>query len=408
MNRILVPVLYLKDGAAYRDMDLTEKYEGDIPEAADLQERRGADALLIFDYSYDKESQEAALRDIGGICRSVDIPVWVGGNILCRKDADNYFKAGAAVVILDEERISNVDLMEELCRRYGSGRVALNHIPGGNDALGEAAANRIAFVISPDIPDMAPGGLDYLILADRMDHAKAVEILQKRNALGISGQFLTETAETFWQMKRQLKGAGIAVHTLDPAMPFTEFKLDANGLIPAIAQDTTLWGGMSASTVSFATLTPYALLGLAFGPVAGVLASKFGYHVVLRAGLVVTIVGALFGIFVANSPSIAALVVISVVLGISYAGTANIMLNGLGIVLSPKDNPGYLPGMNAGAFNLGAGLSFAVLYAVMNSFTVSGGAATGYAASLVAGAVLVGAALLCSFLIPKEEDADNS
>lgn len=150
------------------------------------------------------------------------------------------------------------------------------------------------------------------------------------------------------------------------------------------------------------------LLGLAFGPVAGVLASKFGYHVVLRAGLVVTIVGALFGIFVANNPSIAALVVISVVLGISYAGTANIMLNGLGIVLSPKDNPGYLPGMNAGAFNLGAGLSFAVLYAVMNSFTVSGGAAAGYAASLVASAVLVGAALLCSFLIPKEEDADNS
>lgn len=91
------------------------------------------------------------------------------------------------------------------------------------------------------------------------------------------------------------------------------------------------------------------LLDLAFGPVADVLASKFGYHVVLRAGLVVTIVGALFGIFVANNPSIAALVVISVVLGISYAGTANIMLNGLGIVLSPKDNPGYLPGMNAGA-----------------------------------------------------------
>ena len=204
---------------------------------------------------------------------------------------------------------------------------------------------------------------------------------------------------------KQRRTWGLLVTTL---LTMTGVFAIMNGVVPAIAQDTTLWGGMSASTVSFATLTPYALLGLAFGPVAGVLASKFGYHVVLRAGLVVTIVGALFGIFVANNPSIAALVVISVVLGISYAGTANIMLNGLGIVLSPKDNPGYLPGMNAGAFNLGAGLSFAVLYAVMNSFTVSGGAAAGYAASLVAGAVLVGAALLCSFLIPKEEDADNS
>ena len=204
---------------------------------------------------------------------------------------------------------------------------------------------------------------------------------------------------------KQRRTWGLLVTTL---LTMTGVFAIMNGVVPAIAQDKTLWGGMSASTVSFATLTPYALLGLAFGPVAGVLASKFGYHVVLRAGLVVTIVGALFGIFVANNPSIAALVVISVVLGISYAGTANIMLNGLGIVLSPKDNPGYLPGMNAGAFNLGAGLSFAVLYAVMNSFTVSGGAAAGYAASLVAGAVLVGAALLCSFLIPKEEDADNS
>ena len=142
------------------------------------------------------------------------------------------------------------------------------------------------------------------------------------------------------------------------------------------------------------------LLGLAFGPVAGVLASKFGYHVVLRAGLVVTIVGALFGIFVANNPSIAALVVISVVLGISYAGTANIMLNGLGIVLSPKDNPGCLPGMNAGAFSLGAGLSFAVLYAVMNSFTVSGGTAAGYAASLVAGASCSRHARRCQARLP--------
>ena len=110
---------------------------------------------------------------------------------------------------------------------------------------------------------------------------------------------------------KQRRTWGLLVTTL---LTMTGVFAIMNGVVPAIAQDTTLWGGMSASTVSFATLTPYALLGLAFGPVAGVLASKFGYHVVLRAGLVVTIVGALFGIFVANNPSIAALVVISATL----------------------------------------------------------------------------------------------
>lgn len=181
-----------------------------------------------------------------------------------------------------------------------------------------------------------------------------------------------------------------------------------NGVVPAIAQDPEMGVNMGADVVSFATLTPYALLGLCFGPIAGILASKFGYHAVLRAGLVVSILGALFGIYVANDPSIAALVTISVVLGVAYAGTANIMLNGLGIVLSPKDNPGYLPGMNAGAFNLGAGLSFAVLYAAMDAITATQGVTAGYVASMIAGAVLLIAALLVSFIIPKESDADNS
>lgn len=181
-----------------------------------------------------------------------------------------------------------------------------------------------------------------------------------------------------------------------------------NGVVPAIAQDEALGVAMGADVVSLATLTPYALLGLAFGPVAGVLASKFGYRKVLRCGLVVTILGAALGVFCAHNTSIPALVAVSVVLGISYAGTANIMLNGLGIVLSPKDNTGYLPGMNAGAFNLGAGLSFAVLYAIMDAFTGTSGAAGGYAAALVAGGVLLVLALACSFLIPKPEDADQS
>lgn len=121
----------------------------------------------------------------------------------------------------------------------------------------------------------------------------------------------------------------------------------------------------------------------------------------LRTGLIVSVVGVLFGIFVCNVPSIWALVVMSLALGVSYAGTANIMLNGLGIVLSPEDNPGYLPGLNSGAFNLGAGLSYAVLYAAQNAFTASGGATSGYIAAMVGGVILLGLAFCASLLIPK-------
>ena len=179
-----------------------------------------------------------------------------------------------------------------------------------------------------------------------------------------------------------------------------------NGVVPAMAQDAEMGINLGADVVSFATLTPYALIGLVFGPVAGVLASKFGYHAVLKGGLVVSIAGVMFGIILSANPSIPSIVVISVVLGFSYAGCANIMLNGLGIVLSPKDNTGYLPGMNAGAFNLGAGLSYAALYSVMNAFTLSAGASFGYTASFIAGAIILGLALAMSFVIPKAEDCE--
>ncbi len=176
-----------------------------------------------------------------------------------------------------------------------------------------------------------------------------------------------------------------------------------NGVVPAIAQDTEFGAGIATSVSSFVTLTPYALVGLAFGPICGVLATKFGYLKVLRCGLLVSVGAAAFGVYVAHSPSLAGLLVMSIVMGLSYAGCANIMLNGLGIVLSPQDNPGYLPGFNAGAFNLGAGISYTILYGIMDAFAESSGTTAGYMSSMIGGAVILLLALGCSFLIPKPE-----
>lgn len=96
---------------------------------------------------------------------------------------------------------------------------------------------------------------------------------------------------------------------------------------------------------------------------------------------------------------------ISIFVGITYAGIANIMLNGLGIVLSPANNQGYLPGMNAGAFNLGAGISFAILFAVSTAFSDNDG---GYAAGMWAGVIILVLAFLCSLLIPRPESITDT
>ncbi|OWM50291.1 MFS transporter [Corynebacterium diphtheriae] len=172
-----------------------------------------------------------------------------------------------------------------------------------------------------------------------------------------------------------------------------------NGLIPNIAQAAE-GPGLAADVVSWWTLTPYALAGLFFGPIAGTLAARWGYTLVLRIGLVGTLFGLIATAVLSNALTPALLLVISLFVGVTYAGIANIMLNGLGIVLSPADNQGYLPGMNAGAFNLGAGLSFAVLFAVTT--------ASDYQLGIVTGAVIVACALGTSLLIPKPETISDT
>lgn len=181
-----------------------------------------------------------------------------------------------------------------------------------------------------------------------------------------------------------------------------------NGLIPNLGQDTTVGAGLSADTVSWVTLTPYAFAGLLMGPVSGKLAGRLGYNRVLQLGLIGTAIGLGVAIFTATSPNLFVLLFISIFVGITYAGMTNIMLNGLGIVLSPDDNPGYLPGMNSGAFNLGAGLSFAVLFAASTILTDTAGPQAGYIGGIATGAVIVVLALLASFLIPKPAEAHAS
>lgn len=180
-----------------------------------------------------------------------------------------------------------------------------------------------------------------------------------------------------------------------------------NGLIPLLAQDTGVGYGLGAGESAWWTLTPYALAGLLVGPLAGRLASTLGYRTVLRTGIVGSIVAVGVLLLLVGNNSRPLLLLASIFIGVTYAGTVNIMLNGLGIVLSPKENPGFLPGLNAGAFNLGAGLSYAALFAIKTALTPADGSGTaGYSGGLVAAVVIMVLALGASLLIPRPLDAE--
>lgn len=179
-----------------------------------------------------------------------------------------------------------------------------------------------------------------------------------------------------------------------------------NGLAMSLAQNMQAGFGLTPDVAALYLLTPYALIGWVVGPFSGRMAPIMGYTNVLRLGLIGSIIAIAIILFWGLT-SLLGLIVGVVLLGITYAGCANIILNGLGIVLSPKENPGFLPGMNAGAFNLGAGLSFAILPAIMIINQPSDPTSTnGYFSGIVVGLIITIIALVASFMIPRPKDAE--
>lgn len=175
-----------------------------------------------------------------------------------------------------------------------------------------------------------------------------------------------------------------------------------NGLVVSFAQNADIGFGFTANKTAIYLLAPYALIGWLVGPFMGKLAPIWGYNRILRLGLV----GSMIGVFILMQfglHSLTVLIIGTLLVGITYAGTANIMLNGLGVVLSPSDNPGFLPGMNAAAFHIGAGLSFALLPAmlVMNTDMFEG-----YGNGMLLGLGITAIALMTSFLIPDPVSAE--
>ena len=233
--------------------------------------------------------------------------------------------------------------------------------------------------------------------------------LSKANFWLVAGLFLLAalSAVAFWIQEERtsqplvatvyLRSRSTWALLLTTTLTMTGVFAVMNGLVPGLAQDTDYGPGLSPDVVSFWTLTPYAIAGLLMGPVSGTLAGRFGYRKVLRVGLLGTVIGlgAIFVISPSATPVL--LLAVNVFVGITYAGMSNIMLNGLGVVLSPSDNPGYLPGLNAGAFNLGAGISFAILPAVSVAL---GSGLDGFQGAVITGLVLLALAFASSLLIP--------
>ncbi len=138
-----------------------------------------------------------------------------------------------------------------------------------------------------------------------------------------------------------------------------------NFTVVVFSQDPQAGFGMSATASSLLFLSPAAAIGVLAAPTTGWIAPRAGWRRVMWIGLVLTIASlAVATIWLNHKWTVFAAFAL---LGVFYNGLALTPINGLGVILSPEDAPGSLPGLNGACFQIGAGLGIAIVGPIVTS-----------------------------------------
>ena len=123
----IIPAIDLRGGNCVRlyqgDYAQETVFSDDPLAVAERWQAEGGQRLHIVDLDGAHSGNPANLAAIAAIAQRLTIPVQVGGGIRRVDTAAGLFDAGAARVVVGTAAVANPELVETLCRRFGSERV---------------------------------------------------------------------------------------------------------------------------------------------------------------------------------------------------------------------------------------------------------------------------------------------
>ncbi|TAH74750.1 MAG: bifunctional phosphoribosyl-AMP cyclohydrolase/phosphoribosyl-ATP diphosphatase HisIE, partial [Anaerolineaceae bacterium] len=206
---------------------------------------RGADELLIYNFSKDENSGEEFLKLSKQIARSIDIPLIIGYYVRNFEDAKRAFYTGASGILLSHALLNSADLIKEISGRFGENKIYLDidqsvfmdydniyeqcKILGIGTILIHYEDSSEAFISKISKSQLA------IIIRDNLKNNDIRYLLEMPNVIGITTDFFIN--KDIMKAKQALRQENIKVNVFESKLPFSEFKLNNNGLIPVITQD---------------------------------------------------------------------------------------------------------------------------------------------------------------------------
>lgn len=241
----LIPRIIIKNGKAFRKDDSTAY---DAVELCEKFENDGADEVYIFEISSTDEEHETNIGIIKEIVAECDIQILLGGNVKRLEDVKKYLYAGAKMVILEDSKESNRELVNEASERFGADKVAVLFERKCSDEELCKTANfyfnegATLFVVSDKLSDEAANNfseinIDLLLINDEITKEDIVKYCKVTNIYGFTSDTILSDTQEIMNIKQELKKDGVDVNVFESKMNYSEFKLNSDGLIPVVVQD---------------------------------------------------------------------------------------------------------------------------------------------------------------------------
>lgn len=237
----IVATIYLKDGQAVKGREDTTPLE-DVILLAKRYNDSGIDKIIVLDLSEDDEEHEKNINVIRDINRNVEIKVCAGGNINRFEDIKKLIYAGCLQVIVNGAKPNSMELAEEASKRFGKDRILVSvknvdfifkHQKEMDDHFHEL------LVLDTEVLNAVENITDvpYVVYFEECDYEKIIEVLSRSNVRGIAGTFINDPGTDIMEMKSQLSAAGIKMDNFEPALQWSDFKKNSDGMVPVIVQD---------------------------------------------------------------------------------------------------------------------------------------------------------------------------
>ena len=226
-----------------------ELEESIIKKAVDY-ERNGADELFIYNYSTVESEREEFLLIVKRVVKSVDIPVMCGCYVSRFEDVKKAIYTGAIRVVIPYCKLADQEVVKEASDRFGKDKIIIEFDESeekkegalSDDLLLQSFANygtgavllKHIYVSEGTLIKIAKAPLPVYI-RDSLLRNDLETLLGVNNVIGVVTNYYEN--KDIMKMKRVLHEAGIPMNTLESSIPFSEFTVNDQGLIPVVVQD---------------------------------------------------------------------------------------------------------------------------------------------------------------------------